>query len=135
MSDRLRPSQVTLAQRAMIPTTVAITLGFGLSVVATPLAEILAVPAYRTLDSLVDIRAWGWLFVGAGLVQTGALVVGRRHAYIYTLGVCFIVGLILTGCLIYGAIQGTNPWTAPWFPAYYTIGCLASARSLEARER
>jgi hypothetical protein len=135
MPDRLRRERVTLAQRVMIPTTILVNLAFGTALVREPLTVLLGVPAYRTLDGIVDIRAWGWLFIGAGLAQVCALLTRGRYAYIYSLGVCLIAGAVLTGCLIYGATQNTNPWTAPWFPLYFTLGCLASARSLEARER
>jgi hypothetical protein len=135
MPDRLRRDRVTLAQRVMIPVTIIVNLGFGTAVVSEPLAELLRVPAYRTLDGIVDLRVWGWLFIAAGTSQVAALLAGGRYAYIYSLGVCLIAGGILTGCLVYGAVQDTNPWTAPWFPLYFALGCLASARSLEARER
>lgn len=127
-------THITRASHITLPLYVFVNAGFGLALVLEPVRELLGVPAYRTLHAMFGIRVWGWLFVGAAVVQLAAILRGRRDPYMYALGLGMILGGLLTVSLAVGAIKGTNPWTAPWFPLFYTGGCLASLVSLAARE-
>lgn len=131
----LERTKITRASRLTLPTYVVINLGFGMALMLEPLADLLAVPAYRTLHHILPMHAWALLFLGVGAVQAAALVVHKREPYILTLGLGMLLGGCLTVSLLSGAILDTNPWTAPWFPLFYTIGCLATLVSLEAREQ
>ena len=121
---------VTRASRVMLPVHVVVNVGYGLALIAEPTKHLLEVPAYRTLDAIAPIHAWGWLFILAGAVQLAAMALHRRYPYVYALGVGLVIGGTLAGMLVAGAVRDTNPWTAPWFPLFYTAGCWASIRSL-----
>lgn len=126
----LTRTTVTVASRVMLPTHVLVNVGYGLALIAEPSRHLLTVPAYRTLDAIAPIHAWGWLFILAGAAQLGAMTLHRRYPYVYALGVGLAIGGLLTVALVSGAVRDTNPWTAPWFPLFYTAGCWASIRSL-----
>ena len=116
-------------ERWRLPAFVLVNVGDGSALVFDQTT--LTVPAYRTLEAVMTIPAWGWLFVATGAVQAGAMLVGRRAAYVNALGVGLILGAALTFVLLAGAYNGTNPWTAPWLPLFYTVSCIASAKALD----
>ena len=130
----LNRQTVTKASRVTLPAYVLVNIGYGLALATEPTSHLLDVPAYRTLHALFDVHVWGYLFIVAGAVQAAALLVHHRPVYVNTLGIGLILGGALTLALFTGAARGTNPWTAPWFPLFYTLGCWASLRSLVANE-
>lgn len=136
MPRDLTRATVTTASQVMLPTYALVNIGYGIALASEPTRDLLDVPAYRTLHhEHLTIHAWGWLFVLAGLLQLAALAWGRRALYRYTLSLGIILGGALTLAVLWGAHNGSNPWTAPWFPLCYTAACWASLRSLTASER
>lgn len=128
--DNINPaSRVTLWLYAIV------NIGFGTALLREPVSELLGAPAFRTLDDLFDIRAWGLLFLGVGIAQAASRAFKRRESYILALGLMMLLGGVFTVTVIVGAAQDVNPWTSPWFPLCYTGVALATLVQLESRTR
>lgn len=125
---------VTLGSRTMLPTYPMLAIGFGGALLLTPLRELLTVPAYRTAHDVLPMHLWAGLFITVGIVQIAALVVHRRPVYIYSLALLLVLLGVFTAVFVTGAARGTNPWTAPMFPAFAARACWATIRSLAAGE-
>jgi hypothetical protein len=125
---------VTVASRVMLRTYPVFNGCYGLALLLTPLPDLLAVPAYRTLNGILPMQTWALAFLVVALVQVAALVIHRRASYVFALALMVVLCGIFCLLLAYGALRMTNPWTAPPFAMLATCAAYASLKSLASRE-
>jgi hypothetical protein len=130
----LDKAHVTRASRIMLPAYPIFFLAFGLGLLLTPTRVMLATPSFRTAADIMPLPTWGAILVGVAAFQAFALGGRRRSTYLAALGVGLVcmVGWVLI--FAWAAFQGGAPWTAPMWPAFVAVACVASMVSLEARE-
>lgn len=130
----LTRATVTSSSRLMLPAYVAFFAVVGGNWLATPRERLLASPGLAYADALLTIRAWGALFLGAAVVMAAALATRHRDAFRGALLFCFLTLLCWAAVMVFAAFRSeTTPSGWAW-PAFIATACLASYRSLTARE-
>lgn len=132
---RLDREHLTVASVVMLPTYVVFFTGIGIAQVATPKARLLASPMLRYSDRLMDLRAWGALFIACGLLMLTALWLRNRMLYRYGLVVCGLSMAAWALVALVGIWYEPVSYSAWLWPAFATAACWASNRSLERGEQ
>ena len=130
----LRPPNVTIASRVMLPIYPLFAAGVGLSFVATPLDRLIATPSLRYAQDLVGLRAWGIGYLLVAALLAGALLAGSRRVYCYGLAVMTLWLAVYAVMVLVSAFTAASSWSAWAWPAFVAAACWASLLSLSARE-
>lgn len=125
---------ITIASRLMLPTYCAFFALLGINYVTTPRSIVDASPALAFADAIMPLPAWGGLFLTCSVVMLGALIAHRRILFRLALRICAL-SMMLWAVIIGGAsLSGDATPLAFIWPAFPAVACIASDRSLAARE-
>lgn len=131
----LTRATVTAASRTMLPTYPAFCGAIGLNFLIRG-ADLTTVGVfYEVAHEMLPLRVWGFLFLVVAVVQVGALVYRRR--WTYQVGLALMVGLMTTWAFVgaVAAVRDMGSYTAPVWPAFVALACIASFRSLNTGEQ
>jgi hypothetical protein len=118
----------------MLPTYVITFAALGLSYMFGPNHIAAASPALAFADHMMPLEAWGSLFLGCSTLMAIALATHRRTLYRWALRMCGVSMTIWALVIGLATLNGdATPAAAAW-PAFIAIACVATDRSLAARE-
>jgi hypothetical protein len=121
---------ITRAARILLVPTALFSLGVGLTWIRTPESRLLASPGLAYADALLTLRAWGGLFLAAGLLMVAAMLTRNRLAYRAAVLFTFITLVIWSGVLVLAAFDSQTSPSAWQWPAQIACACLALYASL-----
>lgn len=125
---------VTRASRIMLPTYAAFFGILGTIYLAAPLAKLTASPGLAYADHLLSLRWWGALFLAAAVTMVAALVRRRREWFVAALFLCGLSMAVFSAAQVAAVTVGGASPGSPFWPGFVTAACVASYRSLTARE-
>lgn len=127
-------ANITRASRIMLPVYVIFFAWVGINYVITPKHRLLESPALRYLDDVLDLRSVGLVLCAASVMMLVALLSRSRDLsrYALLLGLLCFVGLFVA--FVAAAVVGEASPSAGAWPFLGTAACLASYRSVTARE-
>jgi hypothetical protein len=97
-------------------------------------ADVSANPTLSYVGNLMPLPAWGGLFLTCSAIMLAAMLLGRRLLYRFALRMCALSMAVWAVFIILASLEGAaTPFAAAW-SAFVGIACLASDRSLAARE-
>lgn len=131
---RLDRDTVTSASRIMLPTYVVAFGWIGASYVLQRPATISDHPALAYADELLDLDAWGAMFLVTAGVILAAMVTGSREKAMYALILGLICCVIWWGVFMAAWLWGDGSSSAPAWPMLGAFACFASYRSISRRE-
>lgn len=126
-------AHVTAASRVMLPTYVVFFLLLGLNYLTAEQVA-LANPALAFANDVMPLPIWGGLFVFCAFVMFAALLTKRRTLYRWALRMCGISMVFWALVIAWASLVGdATPLAAAW-AGFVSMCCLATDRSLAARE-
>lgn len=129
----LTRDSVTAASRIMLPTYVVFFAALGLNyLIADGTAS--ASPALAYIDTLMPLKVWGAVFLCCSALMVVAMLRRGRTLFRFPLRFCALAMIVWAGFIAAASITGNaTPLSAAW-AAFIAVACLASDRSLAARE-
>lgn len=126
---------ITVASRIMLPTYVLFFAVVGINFVAGTFGRASSSPMLRYADTIMDIRAWGSVFIACSLIMATALLTRNRMLYRYGLLLCGISMTVWALVAIIGIFAEPVSYSAWAWPGFVAAACAASNRSLAAGEQ
>lgn len=123
-------AHLTVASRITVPTYTAFFMVVGANFLFGPEGRNTSSPMLRYADTLMDIRMWGGLFLGCGVLMLGAMWQHNRDLYRFALLVCAASMASWTVVAIAGIFAEPVSFSAWAWPGAMTAFCLATNRSL-----
>ena len=127
-------SNVTMASRVMLPTYVGFFFLIGMFTIFTPEPRLHQTLTFRYADRYLDLTLWGLGYILLSAIMGFALIVGRRTVYLGALSAAMLWMLGWTALSFLGAVHFSGSFSACLWPAFVTIACWASMRSLSSQE-
>lgn len=121
---------LTVASRITVPTYVVFFTVLGANFLLGPEGRNTSSPMLRYADTLMDIRVWGALFLGCGILMLAAMWRHERDLYRFGLLVCALSMAAWTAVAILGIFTEPVSFSAWAWPGAMTAFCLATNRSL-----
>lgn len=128
-------AHVTIASRTMLPVYILVELAFGIAYTTDPGNRLNLAPSVEFQRELMPLWLWGLLQLTLALLMAAALAAHHRATFAYALAVGAVTWF-LWGASIGASIFLTpnTSYLAPVLPWFVTLACVASMRSLLARE-
>lgn len=128
-------AHVTTASRIMLPTYPAFAGGLGINFLIRGHDLTRAGVFYDVADTMAPLEVWGLVFLAVAVVQVAALISHRR--FVYQSGLALMVGVMSVWAVVglMAAMLEVGSYTAPLWPGFVVVACIASFRSLNAGER
>lgn len=127
-------ASVTAASRIMLPAYVIFFGVTGLTYLFTPYDRLVASPSLAYANTIMDLRGWGIVFLGASTLMLSALLSGNRSLYRYALLMCAVAMTVWTAVTILAVFNSPASPSSWCWPAIVLVACIASERSLNTRE-
>ncbi len=131
----LQRANVTVASRVMLPANVLFFAVLGANYLLTPNSLLIETPTLRYADGVMQIHAWGVMFVGIAVLMAVALLVHRRVVYQFALWMAMVsmfIWMVVTVASFFLGDASPGAWIWPW---YVATACYASSKSLRFWEK
>lgn len=131
----LRRTNVSAANRVLLPTFPAFFAWVGASLAFSPVASLRKTPVFQFVDDRMPIQVWGWVFLAAAAAMVVALVIHHRNTY--QLAIAVAIGVIAWWFILSvgSTLAGEASISAGAWPFGIGSALVAASVSLASREK
>lgn len=132
---QLRPENVTIASRVLLPAFPALSATFGANLLITSGDELAQTPLYVGMSNVVALEWWAAAFLVLAAALVYALVTHTRKGYELALASLMLWLAVVTCVFVVIALRTDATLGAAIWPAFSAIVCWSALLSLQAGER